>query len=532
MKVMVSDQIHGAGIELLKKEAEVEVAIGLDKEELIDRIKDKDALVVRSATKVTRDVLEAAEKLKVIGRAGVGVDNIDVKYATEKGVIIVNAPTASSITVAELTMGFMISMARNIPQGNASIKAEKWEKKKFLGIELRGKTLGIIGMGRIGSQVVKKAKAFEMNCIAYDPYISKSIAREIGVEIAESIDEIYKNSNFITLHVPMTEHTKHLINKDAFDKMREGVYLINAARGGIIDEKALYEALKSGKVAGAALDVFEKEPPFGNSLLEIDNFIGTPHIGASTEEAQRFASTIACEEVLKVLRGEPPLNVVNMPRLSPDALNRLKHNINLAETLGTFAIQMVEGRIKDVEVVYCGTLAEEKHKDILTNAILKGLLNEILSESVNLLNAPVVAKNRDIRITEGKREDAGKYDNMIVLRVKTDLEETVLEGSSYGIETKIVSVNGYSVEVVPKGRMLVVHHEDKPGMIGRVSTLLGEQGINIGAMQVGRKEKSETQLMIIFVDHKVNKEVLEKISGIEGVKKVFSLNMGDGNESY
>ncbi len=523
MKVLVSDPLHQAGIELLQKEVEVEVATGLSKEELIEKIKDKDALIVRSATKVTREVIEAGKNLKVIGRAGVGVDNIDLKAATERGIIVVNAPTASSITVAELTLGLMIALARNIPQANASLKAGKWEKKKFMGIELRGKTLGVIGMGRIGSQVVKKAKAFEMKCIAYDPYISKSVAEELGVEIAESLDELLKKSDFITLHVPLTDQTRHLINKEAIEKMKDGVYIINAARGGVIDEQALYEALKSGKVAGAALDVFEKEPPEGNPLLTLDNFIGTPHLGASTQEAQRLAATIVCEDVLKVLKGEPPENVVNMPKLSPEVLKRLSPFITLGEILGNFAIQLVSGRIRDVEVVYCGTLAEEEKKDVITGAVLKGLLNRILTENVNLLNAQVVAKNRDIRVTEGRRQESGDYENLIILRVTTDQGSTEVSGAAVGREARITSIQGYSLEFVPHGRMLVVLHEDKPGMIGRVATLLGERGINIGAMQVGRKEKGKTQLMVVFVDNPVSKELLEEIASIEGVERVFSV---------
>lgn len=524
MKILVSDHLHEAGIELLRQHAEVEVATGLSKEELIEKIRDKDGLLVRSATKVTRDVIEAAENLKVIGRAGVGVDNIDIKAATERGIIVVNAPEASSITVAEHTIGLMLALARRIPQANASLKAGKWEKKKFLGIELRGKTLGVIGMGRIGSQVVRKAKAFEMHCIAYDPYISKKLAEELGVEVVE-LDELLARSDFITIHVPLTEQTRHLINAEAIAKMKDGAYLINAARGGVVDEAALYDALRSGKLAGAALDVFEKEPPFGSPLLELDNCIVTPHLGASTEEAQRYASLIACEEVLKVLRGEPPRNVVNMPRLPPEVLDKLKDHLALAEALGNFAIQLVSGRIRDVEVTFCGALAEEEHQEVLTNAVLKGLLSPILTEGVNLLNAPVVAKNRDIRITQAKREDAEKYESLIILRVKTDEGETIVKGSSIGGEVRITGIEEYAIELTPSGKMLIVKHEDKPGMIGRVATVLGKKQINIGAMQVGRREKGDTQLMVLSVDQPVGKEVVEEIASIPGVYSVKELEM-------
>lgn len=525
MKVLVSDPVHQTGIELLKRKAEVEVATGLSKEELIEKVKDKDALLVRSATKVTREVLEAAEKLKVIGRAGVGVDNIDIKAATEKGIIVVNSPAASSITVAELTMGLMVSLARNIPQASSSLKAGKWEKKRFLGRELRGKTLGIIGMGRIGSEVAKKAQAFELRCVAYDPYISEETARELNVEVEDSIEKVLEQSDFITLHVPLTENTRHLINREAISRMKKGVSIINAARGGIIDEGAVYRALKEGRLAGAAFDVFEREPPEGNPLLELENFIATPHLGASTEEAQRFASTIACEEVLKALAGEPPSNVVNMPRLSPQVMKKLKPYMNLAETLGRFAIQIIEGRIRDTEIVYCGTLTREENREMLTNAALKGVLNTILSEGVNLLSAPAVAKNRNIRVTEGKREDAGRYKNLMVIKVKTNKGEVEVEGFSIGGETRVVGVDGYALQLVPRGRMLVIAQQDKPGVIAKVTSILGENKINIGEMHVGRREKGKLQLMAVFVDQAVGKNILEEISNAEGIDNVFSLDM-------
>jgi len=527
MNILVSDAMHEAGIDLLRKNAEVEVATGLSKEELIEKVKDKDALLVRSATKVPKDVLEVAERLKVVGRAGVGVDNIDIKAATEQGIVVVNSPTASSITVAELTIGLMISLARNIPQANASLKANKWEKKKFLGQEIRGKTLGVVGMGRIGSEVVKKAHAFDMDCVTFDPYISKELAQELEVEVAEDLEEVLSRADFITVHVPLTNQTKHLINAQAFEKMKDSAFIINAARGGVIDEQALYQALKEGKIAGAALDVFEEEPPKGNPLLELDNFIATPHLGASTKEAQRFASLIACEEVLKVLSGEPPSNVVNMPKLPPEDMKRLKPYMSMAEALGRFAIQVVEGRIRDIEVVYCGSLAQEKRKDMVTNAVLKGVLNFILSEDVNLLNAPVVAKNRNIRVTEGKREDAGKYENLISLEVKTDKGEVSVQGTSVGREARIIGVDDYSLQVVPRGRMLVILQEDKPGIIARVSSILGENGINIGEMHVGRMEKRKNQLMVVFVDQEVEKETSREVSSAPGVQKVYSLDMGD-----
>ncbi len=523
MKILVSDNIHKAGIEILETEAEVEVATGLSKEELIEKIKNKDALLVRSATKVTADVIEAAERLKVIGRAGVGVDNIDLEAATKHGIVVVNAPEASSITVAEHTMGLILSLARRIPFAHSSLKANKWEKKKFLGIEIRGKTLGVIGLGRIGSQVAKKAKAFEMEVIAYDPYVTEKHAKNLTVKIV-SLDELLSKSDFITLHIPLTDKTKGLIGKKEIQKMKDGAYLINCARGGIVDEKALYEGLKSGKLAGAALDVFEKEPPIDNPLLTLDNIVVTPHLGASTQEAQIFASVVACREVLKVLRNEPPKYSVNMPAIPPEVLKEISSYLPLAENLGRFTVQLTKGRITDISITYCGELLNLEFT-ALTNSILKGILEPILTGGVNMFNAGILAKNRGIRITEGKREDSGDYRNMVILNVKTTEDETIVDGTLLGEKPRIIGIDGYEIDLAPKGEILIVLHEDKPGMIGKVASTLGDHKINIGSMQVGRKEVGGLQLMVLTVDHEVPPEVSDAICKIDGIKAVKTVRM-------
>jgi len=524
MKILVSDALHEAGIELLRKVADVEVATGLGDEQLIEKIRSADALLVRSKTKVTKNVIQAAKKLKVIGRAGVGVDNIDLEAATKRGIVVVNAPEASSITVAEHTIGLMLAIARKIPFADASLKSGKWEKKKFLGIELRGKTLGVIGFGRIGSQVVAKAKAFGMQILVYDPYISEKLAKDLGAKITD-LEELIKNSDFITLHVPLTEQTRGMIGKREIEKMKKGTFIINCARGGIVDEKALYEGLKSGKIAGVALDVFEKEPPLESPLLKLDNVIVTPHLGASTEEAQKYASIIACEEVMRVLKNEAPHNVVNMPVFSPEVLEKLRGYLPLVGSLGKFSIQLVKGRISDVSITYCGKLLEVEEMNVLTNAALSGLLSPILSESVNLLNAPIVAKNRGIRVTEGRREDSEKFGNLMILKIRTDREETEVKGTLLGEEARIVSIDGYSLDLAPKGEILLVKHEDRPGMIGEVALSLGKQKINIATMQVGRKEIGGMQLMAITVDQQVSKEVLRTISKIGGVEKALAVEI-------
>ena len=521
MKILVSDELHEAGIELLRRVAKVEVSTDLSKEQLMKKIRGVDALLVRSKTKVTRDIIYVAEKLKVIGRAGTGTDNIDLEAATERGIVVVNAPESSSITVAEHTLGLMLAMARNIPLADSSLKSGRWEKSKFLGLELRGKVLGIIGLGRIGSQVARKAKAFDMEILAYDPYISKKSVEELGVKIAD-FDEIIEGSDFITVHVPLTEQTRGMIGEKEIQRMRDGVFLINCARGGIIDEKALYKGLKSGKVGGAALDVFEVEPPLNNPILKLDNVVATPHLGASTEEAQRFASIIVCEEVIKVLENKAPSNAVNMPVFSREVLDQLKNYLPLAESLGRFSIQLIEGRINDVSITYCGKLLDVGELSALTNSALSGLLSPILTERVNFLNAPIVAKNRGIRVTEGRREDAEKFGNMIILKVKSNKDETEVKGVLLGgEEARIVSIEDYTLDLVPKGKILLVKHEDRPGMIGKVATLLGKRNINIGSMQVGRKVVGEAQLMALTVDQPVSREVLKAISKINGIEKVL-----------
>ena len=517
MKVLVSDQLHKAGIKLLKGVADVEVATGLDKDALIRKIKDKDALLVRSDTKVTSDVIKAGKKLKVIGRAGVGVDNIDMSAATKRGIIIVNSPTASSITVAEHTVGLMLSLARNIPFADASLKSRKWEKKKFLGIELRGKTLGIIGIGRIGLEVVKKAKAFDMDVIAYDPYISEKAIKKFG-EVVD-LDTLLARSDFITLHVPLTDETRHIIGERAISQMKKGVCIINCARGGIIDEKALLKGLESGKVGGAALDVFENEPPLKSPLLKSPRFVATPHLGASTEEAQKYASVIACEEVIKVLNNEPPTYAVNMPVFSPEVLDEVKGYLPVVENIGRFTIQLLSGRMSDVSVTYCGKLLELSDISVLTNSLLKGLLAPILTEGITLLNAPIVAKNRGIRVTEGRREDSGRFHNLIVLSVKTDSSEIEIKGALLGEEVRIVGIESYGVDLLPSGKILLVKHQDRPGMIGRIAMSLGEHGINIGSMQVGRKQVGGLQLMVLTVDHKISKEALKDIASVDGIEE-------------
>jgi len=520
MKVLVTDSIDKAGVELLEEIAEVEVETGLPPEELKKRIRDADALMIRSATKVTADVIDAAKKLKVIGRAGVGVDNVDLKAATRKGILVVNAPESSSITVAEHAMGLILALARKIPPASSSLKDGKWEKKRFMGVELRGKNLGVVGLGRIGSQVVIRAKGFGMNILGYDPYVSEDYARELGIELLE-LDELLKRSDMVSLHVPKTKDTENFIGEKELAKMKKGAYLINASRGGIIDEEALFKALESGRLGGAALDVFNKEPPSESPLLKLENVIATPHLGASTEEAQRNAAVITAEEIRKVLLNKTPKNVVNMPVFDQEVVEKARDYLPLAEKMGQFGIGIVGGGIESVSVTYCGEIAELKEFDVLTNSVLKGMLTPILTGSVNLFNAPMVARKRGIKVTESKREYAEGHSALIVVDLKGGRHGVQIKGVLLGKELpRIVGIDGYAVEVTPEGRIMLVRHEDRPGMIGKVATALGDNGINIGFMEVGRKEVGGIQLMILSIDTPIPKPVLDVINLIDGVEEV------------
>ncbi len=520
MKVLIADAIHDAGKEVLREIAEVDNGGKLTPEQLLEKASDADAIIVRSATKITKEVIDAAKKLKVIGRAGVGVDNIDLDAATARGIIVVNAPEATSITVAEHTMGLMLAMARKIPFAASSMKSGKWEKKKFMGMELRDKTLGVLGLGRIGSEVVRRALAFGMKIQAFDPYISEKAAKDLGVALAD-FDKVVSTSDFLSIHVPLTDQTRNIIGKKELSKMKNDAVLINCARGGIVDEEALYDAIKSGQIAGAAVDVFAKEPMEDSPLAGLDNVILTPHLGASTEEAQKYASLIVCEEVVKVLKKVPPKNVVNMPILAPEVMEELKEYLPMAEGLGRFVSQLASGYVRDVTVTYCGSLVKTKELNILTNGVLVELLAPVLANEVNILNSSVIANNRGIKVTEGRREDSGRYGNLIIVKVATTEEELDAKGTLIGgEEARLVEVDGYEVDLVPKGNLLLVIHEDRPGMIGKVAMALGERDINIGSMQVGRKDKGGPQLMVLTLDQALTREDEEALAGIGGIEKV------------
>lgn len=524
MKVLVADAINEKGIENLKEVADVTVDTSITPEDLVKTIKEYDGIIVRSRTKVTKEVIANADNLKIIARAGVGVDNIDLDAATEKGIMVVNSPESTSITVAEHTLGLLLSMARKLSIADKSVKEGKWEKKRFMGVELRNKTLGVIGMGRIGSQVVNRCKAFEMDAVAYDPYLPEEVATQMGVELTD-LETVLKKADFITIHVPLTPETKHLISHDEFELMKDSAFITNCARGGIIDEDALYDALKNEKIGGAALDVYEEEPPAEDSkLFELDNIVLTPHIAASTQEAQRDAAIIVADEIIELFKGGTPKNVLNMPRIDNKTYQELSPYFEICEKLGSFISQAVNGKIKDLEIVYSGELSKIDNLEILTRTVIQGVVNPFLSSPVNTVNASLVAKDRGINITEGRKTNAKGYDSLIRVKAKTENDEFSAEGTTLH-EARILKVNDYWVDVIPEGHMFIAKYEDVPGSIGSIGTKLGEYGVNIGIMQVGRDEKGGRAIMILTLDKEIPTDVIKEIQALKNVYEAIGLEL-------
>ncbi len=523
MKVLIADSINENGIKKLEEKMDVVVDTSISPEELLETINEYDGIIVRSRTKVTSEVIEKADNLKIIARAGVGVDNIDLTAATEKGIMVVNSPESTSITVAEHTMGLLLSMARKISIADKSVKEGKWEKKKFMGVELRGKTLGVIGMGRIGSQVVNRCKSFEMDAIVYDPYLPEEVAQNMGVKLTD-LETVLKNADFITIHVPLTEETRHLISTEQFEIMKDSCFITNCARGGIIDEEALFVALSENKIGGAALDVYEDEPPKDSKLVTLDNIVLTPHIAASTKEAQRDAAIIVADEILELNDGKTPKNVLNLPRIDNKLNNELNPYLKVSEKLGSFVSQSLSGKLSEVEIIYCGELANLQNQDILGRSVLQGMLNPILESPVNAINALNIAKSRGIKITEGKTDDADGYESVIKVRAKSKNDSFSAEGT-FEHEPKIIKVNGYWVDVKPEGNMFIAKYKDVPGTIGLIGTKLGEHNLNIGIMQVGRDTKNGEAIMILTVDQPIPQEVVDELVKLDYVFDATSLNI-------
>ncbi|HXN05920.1 MAG TPA: phosphoglycerate dehydrogenase [Nitrospiria bacterium] len=521
VKVLVSDKLSEQGVEILKRSGlEVDVKTKLTPEELIKEIKNYDGLVVRSATKVTAAVIAAADRLKVIGRAGSGLDNVDINAASKKGIVVMNTPGGNTITTAEHAISMMCSMARLVPQATASMKAGQWEKNKFNGVEMYNKTLGIIGIGQIGGYFAKVAQGMGMHVIGYDPYLSEENAKKMGIKQVD-LDAIFRQSDFITIHTPLTAETKNLINKDTIAIMKKGVRIINCARGGIINETDLYDALKSGQVAGAALDVFEKEPVDPkHPLLTHENFIATPHLGASTTEAQENVAFAVAEQIVDYLVRGVIRNAVNLPSVSPDLLPEVQLYLTLAEKLGSLQSQLYEGGLQKVEIEYRGRVSELSTAQI-TIAVLKGLLSPILENSVNYVNAPIIAKERGISVHESKTSDAGDFSSMIVVRVHTAQASGYVAGALYSHkDPRIVEIDGFTLEVVPEGCLLLISNNDKPGVVGNLGTLLGDHGINIARLQLSREKINGKAISVISVDTPVPAPVVAKIKKLPNILSV------------
>lgn len=523
MKVLVSDPLAKEGLEILQKAEgiEVDVRTGLKPEELVACIGEYDGMIVRSETKVTKEVIEAGKKLQVIGRAGVGVDNIDVPAATKKGIVVMNAPGGNTVSTAEHTFAMILALARNIPQADKSMKNKEWERKKFMGVELCGKTLGIIGLGRIGSYVAQLGLAFNMKVLAYDPFISQEKAKRVGVQLAE-LDELYRRSDYITLHVPKSDETKEMISKETIARMKDGVRIINCARGGLVDETALSEALKSGKVAGAALDVYDKEPPsMDNPLFEINTCVTVPHLGASTVDAQTNVGVEVAGQVVDALTGGPIRNAVNIQQVPPEVFQEIAPYLILAEKIGALHTQLTVGGMEEVEIKISGEIAGYEVTPF-TVATLKGMLSTILKETVvNYVNAPFIAKERGIKIVESKETKEEDFTNLISITLKTDKKTSQIAGSIFQKnEARIVAIDGFRIDAMPQGDMLVISNVDKPGVIGNLGTLLGKNNINIAGLQMGRKAIGGKQLVVLNVDGKVSDTVLQEISSLEEILDV------------
>jgi D-3-phosphoglycerate dehydrogenase / 2-oxoglutarate reductase len=533
MKILVAEPLAPAAIDLLRAQSDWEVAIA-DPKTYEVHLGDCDALLVRSAVKVTRDVLAKAAKLRVVGRAGVGVDNVDLAAATDAGVLVMNTPGGNAVSVAEHTLALMLSIARSVPQANTSIRAGKWEKKKFLGNELRGKTLGIIGLGSIGREVVKRAKPFDMRIIAHDPYVSSQSALDLGVDLVP-LRELYAQSDYISLHVALTTETDHLLNAEAFEQMKPGVRIVNCARGELIDSNALQSAIKSGRVAGAALDVFEKEPPGETPLLQLEPVVATPHIAGSTEEAQEIVGIRIVEQLVEYLKSGVALNAVNMPTLTVEQYRALGPYVDLAERMGFFLSHVSIGNPHTIRLVYFGQLADQ-NTQILRNAGLAGILSRSLEHRANLVNAMHIATQRGFRVIE-QREPGKAHMDSIRLEIDSDSGSFSAVGAVVLDRPRLLQVEGIGCEATLSGNLMYSKNEDVPGVIGHIGTVLGNSGVNIANFALGREDVADsghkrgeplTAISIIETDQPVPDFVLSQLSAIRAVKLVRRVSLDRG----
>ena len=523
LRVLVREPIAEAGIELLRERFDVDVDTNGD---LGAKIGEYDGIVIRSATKLDADLIGRAERLKVIGRAGVGVDNIDVEAATRRGIVVANAPESTVISAAEHTIGLLLALSRHIPQAHAALKAGRWERSRYGGLELAGKTLGVLGFGRIGQQVARRALGLEMRVVGYDPFVSKERFRELGVERVETPDEVLGAADFLTLHLPLTPETRRSIDATAFAKMRDGARLVNAARGELLDEVALLDALRSGKIAAAALDVFDLEP-YEGPLLELDNVIVTPHLAASTEEAQDRAGVIVAEQVAAALEGSLVTNAVNIPSIGAEDLEVLGPFIPLAATLGRLAMELAGGRADRIELAYYGALSGYDTR-LLTIAALNGAFQGRSDQPVNYVNAPVIAAERGVEVVEERRRASRDFTNLIRVSVRSNGDELRVAGTTIGREHRrwLVSALGFELEMELAPLMAMFRYDDVPGVIGRLGTLFGEAGINIANMAVSRTRRGDKALMALSLDSPAPPELIESLRAA-GLDDAYFISLAD-----
>lgn len=513
-KIFVADDVSESGLEPLRAASfGIDKRTGLSGDQLYAAVVDCQGLIVRSATKVTAELMDAAKNLRVIGRAGVGVDNIDVPAATARGIVVMNAPDGNTITTAEHTIALLVALARSIPQANSSLKSGKWQRKNFVGTELQGKTLGIVGLGRIGKIVASRARALGMKIVAYDPFVAPEHTRDLETEIT-SLDDVLSRADFLTIHTPLTPETRGLIDAAALAKMKDGARVINCARGGLIDEQALYEAITSGKIAGAALDVFEQEPPpSDHPLLSLNQVIATPHLGASTTEAQEGVAFTVAEQMRDYLLHGTLRGAVNVPALGSKELALLQPYLSLAESLGRFQAQLVDSAVREVRLEFAGELVDVDAAPV-TRAFLAGLLRDV-SARVNLVNAFLIAEERGLSVTTAYVRGSNAV-SAIRISVRSDLGEQTASASVFTTaegyrEGRITRINGFRIEAIPRGHMLVMHNRDVPGVIGRVGTILGEAGINISAFHLGRRERGGEAMAVIEMDAPLDAETLNVV---------------------
>jgi D-3-phosphoglycerate dehydrogenase len=520
-RVLVREQIADAGVALLRERFDVDVDVN---GELAERIGAYDAIIIRSATKLTADLIERAPRLKVIGRAGVGVDNVDVQAATRRGIVVANAPESTVVSAAEHAIGLLLALSRNIPQAHAALKEGRWERSRWGGLELADKTLGVLGFGRIGQQVARRAAGLQMRVVAYDPFVSKERFRELGVERAETAEELYAASEFVTLHLPLTDETRGSVGAEAFARMRDGVRVINAARGELVDEAALVEAVQSGKVAGAALDVFSSEP-YSGPLLELPQVVVTPHLAASTEEAQDRAGLIVAEQVAAALEGKLVPNAVNIPSIGAQDLEVLGPFIPLAAKLGRLAMELAEGRAEQITVACYGALSAYDTR-LLTVAALNGAFQGRTDVPVNYVNAPLIAAERGIEVKEERRRSSRDFTNLIRVTVRADGDDLASAGTTIGRDNRLwlVSALGFELETELASLMVFFRYDDVPGIIGRVGTLFGEADVNIANMAVSRTRRGGKALMALSIDQPAPPELVEKLR--EGFDDARFISLG------